>query len=113
MGCKVASDRNEDMSASVSIAPGSELTDTSLQHLISVEASIFTQHRTRERSDERLRRMAKREMPRHEPCSQIDLSLSIERVKQGGVYFPNIRQVIELLAVVSRDAGGRHVEIAG
>ena len=53
-------------------------------------------------------------MPSHEPRREIDLSLSIERVKQGGAYFSSLsRQVIELLAIVSRDAGGRHIEIAG
>jgi protein-disulfide isomerase len=32
-----------------------ELTDTRLQHLVGMEACIFAEQRTRERSDERLR----------------------------------------------------------
>jgi len=46
VGCKIASDRNEDVAALVGVAPNSELPDSCIQHLISVEASIFAQHRT-------------------------------------------------------------------
>ena len=64
MSGKIAGDRNEDVSASVRIAPGRELTDTRLQHLIGVETGVFAQNGMRERGDQCLRRMAEREMPR-------------------------------------------------
>jgi hypothetical protein len=51
MGRKITSDRNEDVSPWVSIAPSGELTDTRLQHLVRMEACIFAQYRTRERRD--------------------------------------------------------------
>jgi hypothetical protein len=51
MSGKIAGDRNKDVSPWVSIAPSGELTDTRLQHLVRMEASIFAQHRTRERHD--------------------------------------------------------------
>jgi hypothetical protein len=64
MSGKIAGDRNEDVSASVSIAPGGELPNACLQHLIGMEARIFAQHRMAERGDQGLRRMAELEMPR-------------------------------------------------
>src|SRR5438552_12846179 len=67
----------------------------------------------RERGDQRLRRMAEREMPCHQACSEIDLSLPVEGVEQGGADRLWIRaQIIEPLAAVARDARWRHIEIA-
>jgi hypothetical protein len=63
MGGKIAGNRNEDMPALVRLAPRGELSDACLQHLIGMEACIFTQQRTRERGDYHLWRMAEREMP--------------------------------------------------
>ena len=63
MGCKIAGNRNEDVAAFVGVAPLSELPESRLQHLIGMEARIFAQQRIRERGDQRLRRMAEREMP--------------------------------------------------
>jgi hypothetical protein len=36
--------------------------------------------------------MAELEMPRDQPCRKINQSLTVERVEQGGAYFPNIRE---------------------
>jgi hypothetical protein len=65
MGGKIPGNRNEDVPASVGVAPRRELPNSRLQHLISMEACIFAQHRTCERGDQRLRRMAKGEMASH------------------------------------------------
>jgi hypothetical protein len=62
MGRKIPGNRNEDMPAGVGVAPHRELPDSGLQHLISMEARIFAQHRPCKRGDQRLRRMAEREM---------------------------------------------------
>ena len=84
MGRKVARNRNEDVPALVSVAPHGELADTSFQHLIGVEACIFAQQRVGECGDQRLWRMAEREMPCNQPCCEINLSLPVKGVKQGG-----------------------------
>src|SRR5258707_15764601 len=83
MGRQIAGNRDEDVPALVRVAPRAELTDSRLQHLIRMEACIFAQHRMRERGDQRLRRMAKREMPCHQACGEIDLSLPVEGVEQA------------------------------
>jgi hypothetical protein len=41
---KIACDRNEDMSASVSITPGSELSNSRLQHLIGMQRIVSLLH---------------------------------------------------------------------
>src|SRR6266581_4245364 len=113
MGRQIAGNRDEDVPALVRVAPRAELPDSRLQHLIRMETCIFAQHRMRERGDQRLRRMAEREMPCHEACGEIDLSLPVEGVEQGGADRLWIRgQIIELLAAVARDARWRHIEIA-
>ena len=84
MGGEIAGDRNENVPALVGVAPEAKLPDPGLQHLARMEAQVFPQHRMRERGDQRLRRMAEFEMPRHEPCRKINLSLAVERVEQGG-----------------------------
>ena len=49
----------------------------------------------------------------HQACGEIDLSLPVEGVEQGGADRLWIRgQIIELLAAVARDARWRHIEIA-
>src|SRR5262245_66615354 len=113
MGRKIAGDRNEDVPALVTVAPRGGLADSRLQHLIGMEACIFAQQRTCERGDQRLRRMAQREMPRHQPCREIDLSLAVEGVEQGGADRLRIGgQVVELLAALARDARWRDIKIA-
>src|SRR5262245_33094480 len=113
MGRKIAGDCNEDVPALVTVAPRGGLADSRLQHLIGMEACIFAQQCTRERSDQRLRRMAEREMPRHQSRRKIDLSLAVEGVEQGGADHPRIgRQLDELLAALARDERRRHIEIA-
>src|SRR5215470_19720674 len=57
--------------------------------------------------------MAKREMPCHKPCREIDLSLPVESVEQGRADRLSISgQVIKSLAMLARDAGRRNIEIA-
>ena len=113
MGRQIAGNRDEDVPALVRVAPRAELPDSRLQHLIRMETCILAQHRMRERGDQRLRRMAEREMPCHQACGEIDLSLPVEGVEQGGADRLWIRgQIIELLAAVARDARWRHIEIA-
>ena len=63
MGRQIAGNRDEDVPALVRITPRAVLPDARLQHLIRMETCIFAQHRMGERSDQRLRRMAEREMP--------------------------------------------------
>ena len=108
-----AGDRDEDVPALVGVAPNGELPDPRLQHLVRMEAGIFPKRRARERGDQRLRRMAIRQVPRHEPCRKINLSLAVKRVEQRGADRLLVgRQVVELLAALTRDAGRRHIEIA-
>lgn len=110
---EIAGNRDQDVPACVHVAPRAELPGSRLQHLICMEACIFAQHRTRKRSDQRLRRMAEREVPCHQACGEIDLSLPVEGVEQGGTDRLRIRgQIIELLAAVARDARRRHIEIS-
>src|SRR5258706_5706880 len=114
MGGEIAGDRNEDVPTLASIAPRGKLPDSGLQHLISMEASIFAQHSKRKRGDQRLWRMAEREMSRHQPCGKIHLSLPVEGIEQGGVDRLHIgREVVELVAVLAWDAGRRHIQITG
>src|SRR5262249_60453938 len=66
-----------------------------------------------ERRDQRLWRMAELEMPCSKPRRNINLSLPVEGVEQGRADRLSISgQVIEFLAVLARDAGRRHIEIA-
>jgi hypothetical protein len=55
---EIAGDRDEDAPAFIRVAPEGELPDPRLQHLVGVEARVFPKHRTRERGDQRLWRMA-------------------------------------------------------
>ena len=64
VGRKIAGNRDENVPALVGVAPLGELPDARLQHLIGMEACIFAEQRTRERGDQRLRRMTELEMPR-------------------------------------------------
>src|SRR6059058_5058018 len=112
MDRQIAGNRDEDVPALVRVAPRAELPDSRLQHLIRMETCIFAQHRMRERGGQRLRRMAEREMPCHQACGEIDLSLPVEGVEQGGDRLWIRGQIIELLAGIARDARRRHIEIA-
>jgi hypothetical protein len=58
MGREIAGDRDEDVSASVSVVPLGELPNSRLQHLIGMEAWIFAKQRTRGCANQSLRRMA-------------------------------------------------------
>ena len=94
-------------------APDGELPDSRLQHLVGMKARIFPQHCMRKRGDQRLRRMAELEMPRHEPGRKIDLSLAVEGVEQGDPDRLLIgRQIVELLVALAWNAGRRHIEVA-
>jgi hypothetical protein len=65
MGRKIADDRNEDVPTLVGVVSFGELSNSRLQHLIGTEACIFSLHRSRERGDQRLRRVAELEVPCH------------------------------------------------
>jgi hypothetical protein len=113
MGCQIAGNRDEDVPALVRVAPRAELPHSRFQHLIRMETCIFAQHRMRERGDQRVWRMAECEMPCHQPCGEIDLSLAVEGVQQGGADCLWIRgQIVQLLAAIARDARRRHIEAA-
>jgi hypothetical protein len=112
MGRKITGDRNKDLSALVCIAPDGELPNSRLQHLIAVEAGIFAQNRPRERSDQCLWRIAELEMPRHEPCRKVDLSLPVKGIEQGHADGLRIKgQIVEIFGLIVWDARRRHVEI--
>src|SRR5690349_641115 len=112
MGRKIAGDRHKNVSAGVGIVPRSELSDSCLQYLVGVEACIFAQRGARERGDQCLRRMTKREMSCHEPCREIDLSLPVKSVKQSSTDCLNIGgEIVELLIILARKPGRRHIQI--
>src|SRR5208282_3433282 len=68
--------------------------------------------RAREGGDQRLRRMAKRQVPRHQPCREINLSLPVERVEQGiPDRFLIGGQVVEPLPTLAWDASRRNIEV--
>ena len=113
MGGEIAGDRNENVPALVGVAPDGELPDSRFQYLVGMKARVLPQHRMRERGDQRLRRMAKLKMPRHEPCRKINLSLAVEGVEQSGPDRLLIgRQIVEPLAILARNTGRRHIEVA-
>ena len=84
MGRKIAGNRDKNVPTFFSVAPSGELPDSRFQNLVSMEAGIFAQYGMAERGDQRLRRMAEREMPCHQSCREIDLSLPVEGIEQGG-----------------------------
>ena len=105
MSRKIAGSRNEDVSTFIGVAPGGELPDCRLQHLIDMKARIFAQHCMRECGDQRLRRMPELEMSRNKPCGKINLSLAVEGVEQGDADCFNFGgQIVELLAFLTRNS---------
>ena len=113
MGGEISGDRNEDVPALVGVLPDGELPDSRLQHLVGMKARVFPQHCMRKRGDQRLRRMAELEMPRHEPGRKIDLSLAVEGVEQGDPDRLLIgRQIVGLLVALAWNAGRRDIEVA-
>jgi hypothetical protein len=113
MGSEIAGDGDEDMSALVGIAPLAKLPHAGVQHLVGMETCVLAQERPRQRGEQRLHRVTKREMPRDETRGEIDLSLSIEDIEQSNADLVRIGgQVIERLAVIARNAGWRYIEIA-
>src|SRR6516164_7610783 len=110
MGRKIAGDRNEDVAALATLAPRGELADSRLQHLVGVEARIFPQYSMRKRRNQGLRRVAEREVPCHQPCCEINLSLPVEGVKQGSADYIG-GQVVELVAALAWDSGRGRIEV--
>jgi hypothetical protein len=108
MGSEIAGDGDEDMPSLVGIAPLLELPHSGFQHLVGMESCVLAQQRPRQRGDQRLHRVTKREMTRDETRGEIDLSLPIEGVEQGGPDRLRIGgQVIERLAAIAgMRAGG-------
>ena len=78
---EIAGDRDQDAPAFIRVAPEGELPDPRLQHLAGAEPRVFPKHRERERGDQRLWRMAKRQVPRHQPCRETNLLLPVERIE--------------------------------
>ncbi len=111
---KVASHRDENVTALVGVAPLSELANARLQHLVPMKARVFAQERASERTDQRLGGVAEKQMTGDEPRSGIHLLLAIERFEQR---VPDLagarREVIERLALLPRQPRGRNVEITG
>ena len=83
MGSEIAGDRDEDVSALLAPAPRPELAHAGLQHLIAVETRIFPQQRPCQCGNQRLRRVAEREIAGHKTRREIDLPLPIEGIQQS------------------------------
>ena len=90
MGRKVARHRNQNMPARIGVAPFAELPHACLQHLVGVEARILTEQSVREGRDQRVGRVAEREMARDQSADHIDLPLAIERLQQGRADGPDV-----------------------
>ena len=113
MGGEISGDCNEDVPALFSVAPDGELPDSRFQYLVGMKARVLPQHRMRERRHQRLRRKVKFEMPCHEPCRMINLSLAIERVEQSGLDRLLIgRKIVEPISTFAWNTGRRHIEVA-
>ena len=63
------------------VAPFAELPHASLEHLIGVKARVLAEQSLSKRANQRVRRMAEREMARDQAAGLIDLPLAIERVQ--------------------------------
>ena len=114
MGCKVARHRDQDVPALIGVAPLAELPHACLQHLIGVEARVLPKQRVRESCDERLGRVAKREMARDQPSGGVDLPLAIERAEQSRADFlDRVGKVVQPIAAFSGQPRGWHIEVAG
>ena len=83
MSSEIARDRDEDVSALLAPAPSRELAHAGLQHLIAVETRIFPQQRQCQCGNQRLRRVAEREIAGHKTRREIDLPLPIEGIQQS------------------------------
>lgn len=81
MGGEITGDCNQNMTAFIGITPNAELPHSRLQHLVGMEAGVFTQQRVREYGDQRLWRMAEHEMARYEPGREVDLPLPIKGIE--------------------------------
>ena len=113
MGSEITGDGDEDMPAFVGVAPLAELSHAGVQHLVGMEPCVLAQQRPRQRGDQRLHRVTKREMTRDKTRGEIDLSLPIECVEQSEEDLLDISgQVIKRSAVIAGNTGGRHIEIA-
>src|SRR5271166_1364802 len=113
MGGKISGDRNEDLPALVGVAPDGELPDSRFQYLVGMKPRVLPQHRMRQRGDQRLRRMAKLKMPRHEPRRTINLSLAVERVEQSDPDRLLVgRKIVEPFPTLAWNTGRRHIEVA-
>jgi hypothetical protein len=114
VGRKVARDGDQDMTPLSGVAPFAELPHASLQHLVGVKARILAEQPLRERCDQRVRRMAKREMARDQAAGLIDLTLAIERVQQSRAdVLHRVGKVVEPVADLAREPRRRNVEVAG
>ena len=113
MGSEITGDGDEDMPAFVGVVPLAELSHAGVQHLVGMEPCVLAQECPRQRGDQRLHRVTKREMTRDKTRDEIDLSLPIEGVEQSQTDLLGISgQVIKRSAVIAGNAGWRHIEIA-
>ena len=72
-----------------------------------MEPCVLAQKRPRQRGDQRLHRVTKREMTRDKTRGEIDLSLPIEGVEQSQTDLLDISgQVIKRPAVIAGNTGG-------
>ena len=110
MGGEIAGDSNKDMPALVGVAPLTELSHAGVQRLVGMETCVFAQQRPRQRGDQRLDRVTKREVTRDKTRGKIDLPLPIVRVEQSQTDLLGIGgQVIKRFAIIAGNAGWRHI----
>jgi hypothetical protein len=83
MGSQIARYGNEDMAVLVAVAPLPILPHARLKHLVGVKAGILTEHRMRERRDQRFGRVTEDEMAGNKASRRRDLLLTVESVKQS------------------------------
>src|SRR5258707_7825566 len=83
MGSEIARDRDEDMPTLLASAPRPELAHAGLQHLIAVETRIFPQQRPCQCGNQRLRRVAEREIAGHKNRPVNDLPLATEGIQHS------------------------------
>ena len=94
MGSEITGDGDEDMPAFVGVARA-ELSHAGVQRLVGMETCVLAQQRPRQRGDQRLHRVTKREVTRDKTRGEIDLPLpgaqrhpAVTRTHQGHRFTP-------------------------
>src|SRR4051812_40702506 len=78
MGREITRHPNQNAPARIAVAPLAELPHASLQHLVGVKARILPEQPACECRNERLWRVAEREVSCDQPSSRVDLLFAIE-----------------------------------